>query len=85
MFREEEVVQGRRSYNIGKSDGSSYKRSSVTIAISDRSATICHRMSATFNSTGGDPFWVRIVGSSLWSTSLMLGVARCRDRTPQAN
>jgi len=38
-----------------------------------------------FREEEGDPFWVRIVGSSLWSTSLMLGVARCRDRTPQAN
>jgi len=41
-------------------------------AISDHSATICYRMSATLKSIGDGSLWVKILGCFLWSRSVML-------------
>ena len=67
FFGEGEVVWVvDRSRTTGKSDGGFlYALHCDHCAISDRSATICHRMSATLNSTGGGSLWVKVLGCSI--------------------
>ena len=70
FFREGDVVEGRRSYHWKERCWFLYALHCDHCAISDRSATICHRMSATLNSMGVyGSLWVKILGCSLWSTS----------------
>jgi len=52
-------------------------------SISDHSAAICHRMSATLKSTGGGSLWFKVLGCSIWNRFVMLGSAD--GEHPQAN
>ena len=62
-----------------------YRLSIVTVALAicNRSAAICDRMSPTLKSTGGGSFWAQILGCSPWSRPPDVWV--CRERTSHSN
>ena len=43
----------------------------IALSVTIYSAAICHRMSATLNSTGGGSLRVKMLGRSLWSKSVL--------------
>ena len=75
ILREGEVV-GIIEHTIGNSDGGFlYAPHCNHCAISNHSAAICLRMSATLNSTRGWSLLVKILGCFVLSRSVMLGSA----------